>query len=152
MEAFATALLTISAATWVGAIIFQSAIVAPVIFVNLDVDAARRFLRTLFPRFFRLGIVCGVLMGVAVLALVFTAGWSGKLLPVAVCTAIMVALQIISLRLVSPINNARDAGDAGAARFSRLHRLSVVLTVIILLLGLFIVGFVGANAAAALVA
>jgi hypothetical protein len=152
MEAIASALLTISAASWVGAIIFQSAIVAPVVFADLKVDAARRFLRTLFPRFFRLGIVCGVLMNIAILALVFTAGGSGKLLAIATASAIMLALQIISLRLVPHINAARDAGEAGAARFSRLHRLSVVLTVSVLLLGLLVVGFVGAVAAAALVA
>ncbi len=65
MTAFATALLIIPAATWLGSIVFQTAVVAPAVFVNLDEATARKFLRTVFPRFYRLGLVCGALMALA---------------------------------------------------------------------------------------
>lgn len=39
METFLAALLTISAGVWVGAIVFQSAVVAPSVFVDLDTVA-----------------------------------------------------------------------------------------------------------------
>ena len=151
MEAFAAALMTIATASWVGAIIFQSAVVAPTVFVDLDTDSARRFLRTLFPRFYRLGIACGTLLGVGVILLVVSEGWSGKLLTIAIAAATMLLLDIVSLRLVPRLNAARDAGQAGTDRFSRLHRQTVLLTVVILALGLLVLALIGTNATNALV-
>ena len=147
MEALATFLFLIALSAWVGTIVFQSAIVAPAVFVALEEDSARRFLRTLFPRFYRLGIVCGALMIAAIIALGMVAGWSDKMLVIATLSAIMLLLEIISLQMVPAINAARDAGEAGAARFQTLHRSSVGLTVIVLLLGLSALFIVGASAA-----
>lgn len=147
MEAFATALLTIAAASWVGAIVFQSAIVAPAVFVDLDADSARRFLRTLFPRFFKLGVVCGLLMGIAVVLLATNGSWASPLRVIAAATGIMLVLELASLWLVPRINAARDAGAAAEDRFARLHRASVLMTVIILLLGLVTLGIIGVHAA-----
>ena len=145
MEALASSLITIAAATWVGAILFQSAVVAPAVFVDLDGDSARRFLRTLFPRFYRLGILCGGVMGAGIVMLVWASGWTYLLATMASAVSAMLMLEILSLRMVPRINAARDAGAPGAANFDRLHRLSVMLTVVILLLGLGILGFIGAN-------
>ena len=148
METVATAILTISAGVWTGAIVFQSAVVAPAVFVNLDEVAARSFLRTLFPRFFRLGLVCGALMLAALLALGGVAGWTTAVIALATGTSVMIILQSISLAMVPYINAARDAGQAGQAKFARLHRTSVVLTVVILLLAITILAVVAARAAA----
>jgi hypothetical protein len=149
MEALATVLITIATGTWVGAIIFQSAVVAPAVFVDLDSDAARRFLRTLFPRFYRLGLVCG---GVALVCIVFIAmssGWSDALRILAAAASLMLVLEGVSLWLVPRINTARDAGEAGIARFERLHRISVALTVVILVIGIIVLSTIGANSAVA---
>ncbi len=148
METFAAALMTISAGTWTGAIVFQSAVVAPAVFVDLDEAAARSFLRALFPRFFRLGLVCGALMLAALLGLGVVAGWTATTIALASMTSIMIVLEAISLALVPRINAARDAGQAGEARFARLHRISVLLTVVILLLGIAFLAIVAARAAA----
>jgi amino acid transporter len=150
MEAFATALLTISAAAWVGAIVFQSAVVAPAVFADLDADSARRFLRTLFPRLFKLGILCGLLMGAAALLLAANGSWSSPLLVIAAATGAMLVLEVVSLWLVPLINAARDAGAVAEDRFARLHRASVLMTVIILLLGLITLGVIGVHAATGL--
>ena len=56
------AAVNVTAAIWVGAIIFQSMAVAPVVFRSLDEGAARVFLRAIFPRLFKLGLGCGVVM------------------------------------------------------------------------------------------
>ena len=148
MEAFVAAIMTIGAGIWVGAIVFQSAIVAPTVFVDLDESAARSFLRTLFPRFFRLGLVCGALMLAALLGFGFLAGWTGTTIALASLTSVMILLEAASLALVPHINTARDAGPAGHARFERLHRTSVLLTVAILLLGVAFLAIVAARAAA----
>ncbi|MCH5373373.1 MAG: DUF4149 domain-containing protein, partial [Planctomycetes bacterium] len=49
-------IILLATGAWSGAIVFQSALVAPAVFGELDGDAARRVLRRLFPRFFVLGI------------------------------------------------------------------------------------------------
>lgn len=151
MEAFAAPVLLIPLAIWVGAIVFQSAIVAPAVFAALDAENARLFLRTLFPRFFRLGIVCGSIMIAGVIALGLVARWSDKLLTIAALSAIMLILQTVSLKLVPHINAARDAGEAGSARFHTLHRLSVGFTVVVLLMGTIALVIVGASAVTGLV-
>ena len=128
-----TLLLIAATGTWIGAIVFQSAVVAPTVFVDLDEPAARVFLRRLFPRFFKLGLVCGVLMLAGVALVGFDAPGA---LPIAALTAVMLVLEAASLWMVPAINAARDAGAAGKARFDRLHRLSVLFTVVILFLGI----------------
>ena len=121
METFAAALLTLSAGVWVGAIVFQSAVVAPAVFVDLDETAARALLRTLFPRFFRLGLICGALMLAAVLSLGVFSGWTATFTILASITGTMIILEAISLAMVPHINSARDAGATGHAKFERLH-------------------------------
>lgn len=148
METLAVALLTTSAGVWVGSIVFQSAVVAPAVFVDLDEASARSFLRTLFPRFFRLGLICGALMLAGLLGYVAVAGWTATGVVLACTTVVMVMLEAISLAMVPHINAARDAGEAGRAKFARLHRTSVVLTVAILLLGVSVLAVIAAGAAA----
>ena len=113
---------------WFGSIVFQSAIVAPVVFTALDADGARRVLRTLFPRFFRLGIACGL---VAFAGLVFTPGAFDRPVLPGLVGAMLIA-NAVALAVVPATNAARDAGEAGEARFRALHRLSVGLTLAVL--------------------
>ena len=147
MSSIATVLLTLSASTWVGAIIFQSAVVAPAVFVDLDESAARSFLRRLFPRFYRLGLVCGALMILGLAWLGATTDSYPSVLGLAIATGVMVVLEAVSLGMVPRINAARDSGEPGHATFVRLHRISVLLTVVILLLGVGVLTVVAALAA-----
>lgn len=139
IEVAGTLLLIAAAGTWIGAIVFQSAVVAPTVFVDLDESTARVFLRRLFPRFFRLGLICGVLMLVGLALVGFDAP---NALPIAALTAAMLILEAASLWMVPAINAARDAGAAGKARFDRLHRLSVLFTVVILFLGIGVLALI----------
>ena len=121
----------LAAAVWVGAIVFQSFIVAPLVFRRLEAAQAQTFLRAVFPRFFRLGLVCGVLM----LAGLAAAGDGIRPTWLLAAAAVMTATAAWSLVLIPSINAARDAGAAGATRFRRLHGLSVGLTLLNLALG-----------------
>lgn len=107
-----------------GSIVFLSFVLAPVVFQTLDAAAASRLLRALFPRYYRLGLLCCATgLGSAVLlasthASIVTSGCAVLLAAMTVSTA-------YSLRLVPRINAARDSGLR--ARFEALHLRSVVL-------------------------
>ncbi len=127
-------LLLVVTGTRLGAIVFQSAFVAPVVFTELDAAAAGRVLRRLFPRFFTLGIACGTILLVALLISGLLTGFGAPLPVLLAIAAAMTVLDAAALALVPSINAARDRGDAGRARFRSLHRLSVLATVAVLLL------------------
>lgn len=138
MNTFALPLINVAAAIWVGAIVFQSFFVAPVLFRQVSGADASRFLRALFPRFYWLGLGCGAAMLAGMLAAGLAGqadGGAGWLLP---ATVAMLLAEAVSLWLVPRINAARDAGEAGAGRFRTLHALSVALTLAVLLLGIAI--------------
>ena len=110
-----------------GFIIFQSAIVAPTIFLTLPENQAGPFLRSLFPKLFKL---CATLMGLnALIAIYFN-----DLLPA--CGFILgVFLMFFCLLLVPKINNARDQRNESA--FKRLHLITVLSTLIVLFINLW---------------
>jgi hypothetical protein len=118
-------IILLATGAWSGAIVFQSALVAPAVFGELDGDAARRVLRRLFPRFFVLGI------GLTVFALLAAAflptDGAVRRWTIVVLVAMLVAIGG-SLALVPAIN---AAGDTGARRrFAVLHGASVILTLV----------------------
>ncbi|HKJ17545.1 MAG TPA: DUF4149 domain-containing protein [Xanthomonadales bacterium] len=136
METLFTATYSIAVGIWVGAIVFQSAVVAPSVIDVLRGHAAGMLLRRLFPRFYRLGLACGAAMITAVIALSLLGSLTTAGRTIAVLSTVMIVMQAMSLWLVPHINAARDAGLAGARRFSRLHSISVGITLLVLLLGL----------------
>jgi hypothetical protein len=111
---FATAIL-------LGAMVFFSAVMAPLIFTKLEADVAGRFIRQVFPWYYLTIIALGSL---AALAVVFFRPADAMALA---CVAL--AGVIARQTLMPSINRARDAVLAGETvagnRFSRLHRLSV---------------------------
>ena len=137
METFGLFLTIAAAGTWVGAILFHSAVVAPATFEVLDTTAAGSFLRRLFPTFFRFGLACGALMLVGLL-LAAGRGPSFTSPPVALTIA-MCALQAVCLRMVPAINVARDLGEEGRQKFGRLHGVNVLLTLAVLVMGLVVI-------------
>ena len=139
-------ILAVCSGAWAGAILLQSAIVAPSVFSVLDESAARRFLRTLFPRFFRFGLVSSLLSLAAAAAIGATAGWTPLSVFIASAAVLMSIFAAAALNMIPAINAARDAGADGAARFSALHRANVVLTVGMLLSAIAILCAVGAAA------
>ncbi len=109
----------------VGVIILQTMIFAPTIFKTLEMEPAGKLLRALFPKFFRLLALLGLITLVS-LALEEDTCWVRYLLG-----ALTLACPIICALLVPATNRATDAGDK--TRFKVLHTVSVGLTVIVLL-------------------
>ncbi len=135
----------IALTAWVGAILFFSFGVAPIIFRVLGAEAAARFVRALFPRYYAWGVgataialpalICGPLAypelrgpGVGIQAALIGLG--------------LVIMLYCGNSLTPAINAARDAGPSEAEQFDRLHHRSVRLNGVALLLGLILlVGF-----------
>lgn len=140
---FAAILSLITAAVLVGAIFFQSAVVAPSVFSQLDEQQARRFLRTLFPRLFRLGVICAAVIGANAIVLIAASERYLLSMQLLLGAALILIFQTASLWLVPAINRARDAGNAGLRRFNRLHRLSVGLSLATLVVSCLILGVFG---------
>ena len=135
----------VALAAWVGAILFFSFGVAPIIFRVLGAESAAKFVRALFPRYYAWGV-----------------GATAIALPALICgpltypelrgasVGLQAALIVVGLLLMlycgnsltPAINAARDAGPSEAGRFDRLHKRSVQLNGVALLLGLgLLVGF-----------
>lgn len=129
----------------IGSIAFQSFVVAPTVFGSLEERNARVFLRSLFPRFFRVNGVAGLIALLALAGAGAASGWSVFFLWATVGAALIPASMLVSLSLVGEINSARDDGAAGAGRFARLHRITVLLTVLSLLVAMAILLALGAT-------
>ena len=117
-----------------GAMLFFSACVAPMVFMRLPPDIAGRFIRALFPWYYGFGLI-----GSSVSALL-----CADTAPSAAGLAFATALGFLIARqaLMPAINAARDASmsdPAAARRFDRLHRASAVVNLmqVALLLGAF---------------
>ena len=109
-----------------GMILFQTAIVAPVVFTTLDAENASKFLRKIFPRFFMVIFILGI--STLIVSSVFL---SIQGIVIAAVTAVS---MIISYLVVPATNKARDEDRFTA--FRRLHTLTVVLTLFTLLANL----------------
>ena len=120
------------AGVWLGAIIFHGMVVAPTAFENLDQAHAGRFLRALFPRYYRLGLVCGTLITSISATAALRAGWPPTMLWQLGASILMTGLTLYSLRIIPAINAARDAGASASARFHTLHRRAVSINFVVL--------------------
>lgn len=122
--------LAVTGALGAGVIVCLSFLVAPLVFKTIDGPSASRFLRALFPRYYR-----SLLALAAVAAGLALASHSGATWP-AVSWLLAAAGSLV---LVPFINAARDAGPGSAARFRQLHGLSVVLNVVMLVACIWLV-------------
>ena len=109
-----------------GMILFQTAIVAPVVFTTLDAENASKFLRKIFLRFFMVIFILGISALMVSSAILSIQG-----IIIAAITAIS---MFISYLVVPATNKARD--EERSTAFRRLHTLTVVLTLFTLLANL----------------
>ena len=111
-----------------GMILFQSAIVAPIVFNRLDGEQAKVFLRTLFPRLF---IICAFLGLISLLVSLYR----GKVSVASYVVTVTTFVAMITCYIIVPATNrARDAKNH--QQFAMLHRVSVYLTMTVLLANL----------------
>ena len=110
-----------------GIIIFQVAIIAPVLFKTLDLDTFGKVIRKIWPKFF---ILLSVL-GLGSIAASYLETDSMYLLSISIFTFVACFL---CYAIIPATNRASDNGDK--KRFNLLHKTSVYLTVAVLLLNI----------------
>lgn len=135
------AVYVLALATWVGAILFFSFGVAPVIFRVLGAEMAARFVRALFPRYYAWNATAaGVALPALVCGPLAVPELRGPAIGAqAVLLGVVLAIMLYCGNVLTPsINAARDAGPEQSARFDRLHKRSVHLNAVALLIGLIL--------------
>jgi hypothetical protein len=116
-------LFCLAIAIWLGSVVCVSFVVTPVAHGTLPAAEARRFLRPLFPRYYRLGAICGfVALGVVLLG---RAGLSQEeLARLTVPVAIAMIATLVGGEWILPRMRELDREDE---RFARLHQVSAML-------------------------
>ena len=136
---FFDSVYVIALTAWVGAILFFSFAVAPLIFTVLGPEAGGRFVRAFFPRYYAWGAIAGAVALPAYVAVPLCyPEYRGPI--VGIQAMILLGCTLVMLyagnSLTSAINAARDAGPEGQLRFDRLHRRSVRLNALVLVAGI----------------
>lgn len=119
---------------WLGSIVFFSFVVAPTLFGSLGSETAGKAVRGIFPKYYLLGMVCGiVLCGVHVMRGVLWY-WGGMIRPSIMLFGLLTLVAAYARQKLTPaVNAAREAGASGKVEFDRLHKRSVRLSGVLLL-------------------
>ena len=112
----------------VGAIILQVAIIAPSMFRTLDIDNFGKAIRAIWPKFFAMIAVLGVLS----FAVVYLNGELSTYHSVIAMSSVILAS--ICYAIIPATNRATDNGDHKT--FKILHRISVSFTIILLIINI----------------
>jgi hypothetical protein len=130
-------------ALWLGAMVFFSVFVAPIIFTRLTVAQAGAVVSVLFPRYYILGYIVGTIG--AVLAVYFAASrgprgwWSGAAIAMALALALTIYAGLVVRPRVDAIRSVAEDPNpdpAVKAEFDGLHRRSVNVNGAVLILNL----------------
>lgn len=121
---------------WMGAATFFSAVVLPTLFMNLETAEAGSIAALLFPLYFRVGLVLGVVTTAAA-ALVGRGGGRRWVVVVALLASITAA-QAWTTVVIHPEMALIRGVDSEVARFQSLHHLSVRLNGVVLGVGMLI--------------
>ena len=139
----------LSLVCWIGSIIFFSFFVAPVVFKNLEREKAGELVGIIFPRYYTIGYVCGVLvLGVLLLSGLDTAGlkwcaWGIMMLGTA-CAGLVVSPRAKTLKEKLKVAPESEKPDL-EIRFKTLHSLSVKLNAAVLFSGLWLLWLSAGN-------
>ena len=134
-------LYLLSLVCWLGGMVFFSALVAPVVFKVLPLAEAGKLQAVLFPRYYLLGYICGVIGLIGAIYLCATrtprVGWAMA----AVALLIALGLTVYAGAVVRPrvdairtVSEEANPDPARRAEFDRLHHLSVLINGAVMLL------------------
>jgi len=139
----------LSLVVWIGSIVFFSFFVAPVVFKTLEREKAGELVGIIFPRYYKLGYVCGTLILLSFLV----SGAEG--IGLKWCAwGIMILASVLAGVGVNPkakllkekIKSASEEDKPGLeAKFKSLHSLSVKLNAVTLFSGLWLLGLTTSN-------
>ena len=132
---------------WLGAIIFFSFLVAPVVFKTLDREKAGELVGIIFPRYYELGYVCGALIFFSFLMVgevgLKWCAWSIMILGSGIASFVInPKAKKIKEQLKSSSQNEISSLEA---KFKALHSLSVKLNALVLFAGLWLLGLTASN-------
>lgn len=130
----------LSLVCWIGSIIFFSFFVAPVVFKTLEREKAGEVVGIIFPRYYMVGYVCGVMVLVALL-LDGQAGlkWCAWGIMMAGTASAGLGVNPRAKILKEQLKESPEAEKpALEARFKTLHSLSVKLNAAVLFAGLWL--------------
>ena len=132
----------LSLVCWVGSIIFFSFFVAPVVFKNLEREKAGELIGIIFPRYYKIGYVCGALvLMVLLLTGIETAGLKGCAWGIMMLGTLCAGLAVNPKAKIIK-EKVREASESDKpeleARFKTLHSLSVKLNAAVLFAGLWL--------------
>tara|TARA_Y100001970_G_C13896912_1_gene681595 strand:+ start:317 stop:718 length:402 start_codon:yes stop_codon:yes gene_type:complete len=113
-----------------GIILYQSIIVAATAFKFLETNQVSIFLRSIFPKFFKLISAFGFLG--FILNFIFNTQ-----LYLTVISGLTAVLALICLTIIPKTNRAKDENETSL--FQLLHTISVLLTMIILILNIALI-------------
>jgi hypothetical protein len=134
-------LYLLSLVCWLGGMVFFSALVAPVVFKVLPIAEAGKLQAVLFPRYYLLGYICGVIGLIGSIYLCATRTPRVWWAMAAVALLIALGLTVYAGAVVRPrvdairtVSEEANPDPARRAEFDRLHHLSVLLNGAVMLL------------------
>lgn len=136
-EAYLMAAYVCLVAAYLGALVFGSSLVAPMVVRVLGTDDSGTLLRAYWPAYHRFAVSAGLLFTVgSALFLPLSALPMAYTTLVVALAGLMTALFFMGLRLIPAINQARDEG--ATETFNHYHRLDVVFVGLGLVSGLLL--------------
>ena len=108
---------------WLGSVVSLTYLVTPIVHSRFETIEARRLLRPLFPAHYALGIVCGFLALVTLLAGKTVLPYA-QVVRLAVPTAVALVCTIVGRQVLLPRLRSLDGQDP---RFGQLHQWSAML-------------------------
>lgn len=130
-------------ALWLGGMVFFSAFVAPILFTRLPEAQAGAVVNAVFPRYYMLGYVAGVIALILAIYFVAARGPRGWWSLAAIALAAALALTVYAgavvrprIEVVRPAVEEANPEPARKAEFDRLHHLSVMINGAVLALDL----------------
>jgi len=128
---------------WLGGMVFFTMFVAPAVFEHLTLPEAGKLVGAIFPRYYLLGYVAGVI-GV-ILGFYFAISKQPRLWWTLGAVGLLIALALTlyagavirpRIETLRPVPGEPNPDSAKEAEFKRLHRLSVTLNGSVMLLNL----------------
>jgi p-aminobenzoyl-glutamate transporter AbgT len=126
---------------WLGAMVFFSFIIAPIIFTRLPIAEAGKVVAGIFPRYYALDSVLGIIALVLAVYFATTRGargwWSGAAAALVIALALTLYAGFVVRPRIDAIRTVAEAehpDPAQKAEFDNLHRLSVILNGAVMLL------------------
>jgi uncharacterized membrane protein len=146
-------LYLLSLVVWIGAIVFFSFVVAPSIFHSLPPEYAGKAVGAIFPKYFTMGAVSGLVASLClIIAGIKTGSWSTlKLLLLAVMIFLTITNGLISQPKARALKEEMQTATSQTELvhikeiFDRVHRWSVINNGIVLILGLILIFLTARN-------